>query len=419
MRYFLYNLLMIVLAPFGAAYLLCSRKHRALLQRFSPPVSVPGKERVVWVHACSVGEVFVAKVLVKALQEAYPETGLLLTVNTQSGFELAGKVLPGIPVSYAPFDLAGAVRRFVGRVQPAVLVILETELWPNLIRETRRAGVPVLIVNGRISPRKYPGYRRYRHVLPPVYSWINEVGVQEEVYRQRFTALGVPDDRTTITGNLKFDGVTMAVESGRKEAMRAENGFDPADRVLVFGSTRPGDEVLAASCWDTLKVAYPDLLLVVAPRHLQRLDEVLAAFANETVVLRSKIGEQGGVGEARILILDTMGELAGMYAIASIAVIGGSFYPGVEGHNPLESAALGVPTVFGPYMGNFPEAATLLCEAGGALRADSPADLTPLLKRLLDDPEYGGRVGARGREAVLRNQGAARRSVALIGRHLT
>ena len=278
--------------------------------------------------------------------------------------------------------------------------------------------MPVLILNGRISPRKFPKYLRYRHLLPPVYSLINHVGAQEEVYLHRFQALGIPGERITITGNLKFDGVATEVEKSHKDLIRLENGFSESDRILVFGSTRTGDETLAAACWNALKDDYPDLKVVVAPRHLQRVEEVVAAFSGTVLSRRSEIKSAGICGRGRVLVLDTMGELGGMYAVATIAVIGGSFYPGVEGHNPLESAALGVPTVFGSFMGNFPDAAALLTGAGGAVQASGPEELVALLKRLLDDVEYSRHIGECGRRAILRNQGASERSVALIDRYL-
>jgi len=419
MRYVLYNLLMGLAAPVGAAYLLLSHRHRPLLRRFSPSLPGSAGTGVLWVHACSVGEVFVARALLNALQGKNRDNGLLLTVSTLSGLDLARKILPDVPTTFAPFDLAASVRRFIRQLRPAALIILETELWPNLIRETRRAGVPVLILNGRISPRKYPRYRRYRHFLPPVYPLISHVGVQDEVYLHRFAMLGVPKDRITITGNLKFDGVATAVDESRKDAIRLENGFRAGDRIIVFGSTRSGDETLASACWNALKEEYPDLKIVVAPRHLQRVEEVVAAFSGDTLSLRSAIKASGNGGQARILVLDTMGELGGMYAIATVAVIGGSFFPGVEGHNPLESAALGVPTVFGPFMGNFPDAAALLTSVGGAVQASGPEELIPVLKRLLDDVEYSRLLGECGRQAILRNQGASERSLALIDRYLT
>lgn len=416
MRYLLYNIVVTALAPLAVFYLLCSRRHRALLRRFRPVVSVPAMKegRLIWVHACSVGEVFVAKVLIRGLREHLPQGDILLTVSTLSGLEIARNTLPDIQVALAPMDLACSVRGFVKRVQPGILILLETELWPNLILETRKQGVPVMVVNGRISPGKFPKYRKYAWIMPPVYSLLNHVAAQEEIYRQRFVALGVPGEKVSVTGNLKCDGVITEVDEPRKEALRKEYGFTNSDRIVIFGSTRPGDEALAFACWEGLNKEYPDLRLVIAPRHLQRLEEGLDAFRGEKVNLRSlqKIGE--GDPESRILFLDTMGELGGMYALCHAAVIGGSFFPGVEGHNPLEPAALGVPAIFGPYMGNFPDAATLLVAAGGAFQLASPDELAPLLRQLFDNPELGTRTGMAGCEAVMRNQGALLRSIRMI-----
>lgn len=418
MRYLLYTILITMAAPLGAIYLLFSRKYRPLLRRFFPAVPALDGGQLVWVHACSVGEVFVAKVLIRGLREDVPSAEILLSVSTLSGLEIARKTLPDVQVTLAPMDLACTVRRFVKKLRPAILVLLETELWPNLIRETRRQNVPVIVVNGRISPGKFPKYRKYSWILPPVYSLLNHVAAQEEVYRHRFTALGVPEARVSITGNLKCDGVATEVSEDKRQALRKEYGFADTDRIVVFGSTRPGDEALAYSCWETLKQDYHDLKLVIAPRHLQRLEEGVGAFKGERIILRSAMLTGKRNPDARVMFLDTMGELAGMYSLCQVAVIGGSFFPGVEGHNPLEPAALGVPTLFGPYMGNFPDAASLLVAAGGAFQLSSSEELAPFLKKLLDNPDLGIRTGQAGREAVIRNQGSVVRCVELIRGYL-
>lgn len=411
MRYVLYNILLLMLAPMGACYLVCSRRYRVLLRRFAPKIPSVPRGTILWVHGCSVGEVFVASVLVRALREHYPEATILLTVNTVSGYQLAKETLSDISVTFAPFDLAFCVRQFIKRVRPAMLVLLETELWPGLVRESRRQNIPVVVVNGRISPRKFPNYKKYACILPPVFTWLSHVAAQEAVYRDRFVALGVSPDNITLTGNIKYDGVRTEVSECLKRSMREENGFDEGHDILVFGSTRPGDEVLAAECWQCLKDAYPNLCFIIAPRHLNRLKEGVAAFKGEQVTLRSEIKAGKNPAKTRVLFLDSLGELGSVYAISRVAVIGGSFFAGVEGHNPLEPAALGIPTVFGPYMGNFPDAAEMLLGADGAIQVTAPGGLVPVLKRLLDDPEFGRTVGEAGRSVILNNQGAVARTV--------
>ncbi len=184
--------------------------------------------------------------------------------------------------------------------------------------------------------------------------------------------------------------------------------------VLIFGSTRPGDEVLAAACWKALKPDFPRLRLIVAPRHLNRLDEGLTAFKGESVTLRTEIRAGAGDKTAGVMMLDTLGELGVMYSLGNIAVIGGSFFPGVEGHNPLEPAGLGIPTVFGPFMGNFPDAAAMLLGAGGAFQVQSGDELIALIRSLLTRPESARMVGNIGRNVVIKNQGAVARTLSRI-----
>ncbi len=413
MRYFLYNLLLCLAAPIGAVYLLFSKRHRPLLRRFWP-ITPDCTDAPLWVHACSVGEIGVARAFIAAFKNERTETPILLTVSTLSGLAQTPNLGALAETTLAPFDLACCVRSFVRRVRPRALVLIETELWPNLVRETRRHGIPVVVVNGRISPKKFPRCQRYRRVMPPVYAQLSAVGVQNALYAERFAALGVPVNVIDVTGNMKCDAVVSEVDMLTKKLVRAENGFSRQDVVVVFGSTRPGDEGLAADCWRTLKDDYPHLRFVIAPRHLDRIDDALLPFKEEAVQRRSHVMQRQFDWRARVFYLDTLGELVKFYAIAQIAVIGGSFYHGVEGHNPLEPAALGTPTIFGPFMGNFPDAAAVLLDNKGAFQATSPEALASLLHTLLDDSTLSHAVGTSGRKAVLDNRGAVARNVDLV-----
>ena len=411
MRYFLYNLLTTLAEPPARLWLAFHPHHRALLGRFRPVI--PRLDaRPVWVHACSVGEINTARPLIRGLKDAHPERPVLPT-STKTGYEMAAKGV-GDAFAWLPFDRARAVRRFIREARPLALVILETEIWPNLVREARRAGIPVVVVNGRISPRKYPSYRRWRALLRPVFRQLSAVGVQNEVYAARFAELGVSTEAVHVTGNLKFDSVVTEVDQRALLDLRLACGYGPQTPLLVFGSTRPGDEELAAQCWRALRDHFPEWRLVVAPRHLRRVDEVLDAFSGETCQLRSMTGKPGPKPDSQVLVLDTMGELTQFYALAELAVIGGSFFPGVEGHNPLEPAALGVATVYGPYMGNFPEASEALLEKKGGMRVSGPGELAETLTTLMGDTQARRALGNRARRAVLAHQGAVAANVALI-----
>ncbi|MDQ1256717.1 MAG: 3-deoxy-D-manno-octulosonic acid transferase [Candidatus Hydrogenedentes bacterium] len=410
MTYLVYDIATSCAAPLGALWLAARPRYRPLLARFAPAAPRFGA-RPLWVQACSVGEVGTARPFIRAFQERHPEIPVLLTASTVAGYELAVVDMPN--VSWFPFDHRWVVRRFVERVQPRALVLIETEIWPNVLRVTQEKGVPAVLLNGRLSDKHIGRYRRYRRLLRPVFKRIAAAGMQNAEYAERLAMLGTDPARIRVTGNTKFDGVKTEVPEARLRALRAEHGLGPEERVLVFGSTRPGDEALAAECWRSLRRDCPDLFLVVAPRHGNRLDEAMAPF-DEPLLRRSEVCRGRQRGGERILVLDTVGELVDFYALAAVAVIGGSFYPGVNGHNPLEPAALGVPTVFGPFMRNFVDPALVLADARGARQVSGPEALLPVLRELLSSPEAAAAMAERGRCAVLANQGAIGRSLDLL-----
>jgi len=412
MHYLFYNILISIAAPLARVYLYFRKRYRPLLARFRPPVPDTAR-RAIWVHACSVGEVATAGPFLEALHKQFPEQKLLLTSSTITGYEQAQKRADRVKVTWCPFDTRRAVKHFLRAARPAALVLIETELWPNLLRECARADVPVVLVNGRLSDKHFPRYRRMGALMRQALQHLSSAGVQNERYAELLRRLGAPANRIHVTGNAKFDAVRTDVPPKDRARTRQSAGI-PADApVLVFGSTRPGDETLAAQCWQTLKEKYPALHLVIAPRHVRRAAAVCDCF-EEAVQLRSQNDSASQSGAPRVLIVDTLGELVTFYAIASVAVVGGSFYPGVEGHNPLEPAALGVPTVFGPHMSNFEEPARVLRQARGAVQVDAPEALHTALQTLLNDPAEQRHTGTRARRAVLQHQGAVQANIALV-----
>ncbi len=413
MLYPIYNSILTVLAPMAKCWLQRHTRYAALSERFAPepPVGLP--EGVIWVQACSVGEVNTSASLLTMLQERFPETGVLLTISTLSGQKLAQERCAAVAQTWFPFDTRTAVRGFLKTVRPAVLILVETEVWPNVMRECRKAGVPVVVVNGRLSEKHFGRYHRYRRWLRPVFAQLTKVGVQNALYAERFVALGVPEEAIELVGNVKFDGVTTELDAGERRRLAQANGFRKGEPLLLFGSTRPGDEALAAACWKEIREAFPTAKLLIAPRHMKRLQEVLSEFS-EPVLLRSEVLAGRKPAGERILVVDTVGELVKFYALATVAVVGGSFFEGVNGHNPLEPAALGTPTVFGPFMSNFPDPAERLVAGNGAVQVQQPADLCAVLLDLLGDAARCRQLGTRGRGVVLRSRGALARNVDLV-----
>ncbi len=364
----------------------------------------------LWIHAVSVGEVGVAATLARALPADLP---LLVTTVTPTGQERAHALFAGrAAVAYLPFELAGPVERFLDRFAPRGLVLCEGDYWPLLLDRARRRGIPVAVVNGRVSDRSFPRLLRFRgwvrrNLLDPVECF----GLQTAADRDRLLALGVAPERATVTGNLKFE----TPEPPRRPEVEARIARLAAGRpVWIAGSTMAGEE---AAVLDAVAAAGGGerALLVLAPRHPERFSAVAELLAGRGVrYQRRSAAEPPSAGAAAdVLLLDTLGELAGAYRLARIAFIGGTLVP-KGGHNPLEAARFGVPVVVGPSMENFREIADSFDAADAWRRARDSGELARVLGGLAADPEAARALGARGRSLIEANRGALARTLALV-----
>ncbi|HOK90661.1 MAG TPA: 3-deoxy-D-manno-octulosonic acid transferase [Candidatus Hydrogenedentes bacterium] len=406
-----YRVTMAMAAPLARLWLASGSRHGPLYGRFwLPPGEVaPGG---IWFHACSLGEVNTARPLLVAAEKRWPDIPVMLSSSTFTGYSRAVEVAGADRARWFPFDDPASVRRFFDTAAPRAVALVETEIWPGFLAGAEQRGVPVVILNGRISDRAFPRFRRFASIFHPAFRRITLVAAQNEEYADRFIELGVPEERVRVTGSLKFDAVQLEPDPARRDYLRTCLGLvgDPPARVVVFGSTRPGDEALAATCLERLRPQFPDVHWIIAPRHVDRAGEV-ESLLRPFGVVRLSVLKRGETTPARVVLADTVGDLVGLYSLATVAVIGGSFYPGVEGHNPLESAALGIPTIYGPFMRNFPDAASALEKVGGALRLSAPDQLAETLKRLLSDPMKREVMGMSARQAVLAGRGALQRNL--------
>ena len=415
----LYKIAITVATPFVALWLAMSARRRPLLARFRTPPTLNFDTPPIWVHACSVGEVNTARPILEALQRRWPETPRLITVSTPAAMALVQDSRLPAHAAWFPFDNPFLVSKFLYRLRPKALLLIETELWPCVITQTRATGAPVILVNGRLSDTRAASYRRFAAFFRPAIRRITSAGMQNERYAERLLRLGADPASVKVTGNTKFDSVPARLSGEERATLRTALRIPPEAPVLVFGSTRPGDEALAAQCWERLQARLPGLVLIVAPRHLERLPEAREAFKGPPPILRSELDTAGaGISNGGVILLDTHGELSRIYAIATVAVVGGSFYPGVDGHNPIEPAAQGIPTVFGPYMRNFQDAADALLAQDGAVRVDSAGALHTELKSLLNDSNARARLGENASRTVLENRGATERTLELIEKAL-
>ncbi|MFZ5659624.1 MAG: lipid IV(A) 3-deoxy-D-manno-octulosonic acid transferase [Pseudomonadota bacterium] len=399
-----YAWLLRLASPFLLVYLagraLLDRRYRdRWWQRFGFVPRQPGP--LIWVHAVSVGEALAAVPLVRALRERYPHHQVLMTTVTPTGAEVvAARLGDAVQHVYAPYDLPGAVRRFLRRTRPALGIVMETEVWPNLYHYAARQGVPMALANARLSDRSTRGYRRFIRLIGPALRQLSLIAAQSEADAERYRALGA--EHVYVTGNLKFDLPDQREHFIRGRALRRQWGARP---VWVFGSTHAGEEELALEVLARLRRRFPDLLLVLVPRHPQRFDGVAELLRAQALpFVRHSRREVPGPGDA-VLLGDTLGELSDLYGAADVVTVGGSFVP-VGGHNVLEAAALGKPVSFGPHMHNFREISAKVLAAGAGAQSMDAAALESRLARWLAQPGEAEAVGARGLQVVDENRGA-------------
>jgi 3-deoxy-D-manno-octulosonic-acid transferase len=417
----LYSLLIYLLTPLLLLYLaLRGLRDRKYLQRwserfarFEPPVQTGG----IVVHAVSMGEVNAAAALVDGLKRQVPELPVCLTTFTPTGSERA-LTLFGDEVFhvYAPLDLPGTVVRFFERLRPCLLIIMETEIWPNLYHQASSRDVPILIANARISDRSIGAYRRFRKITAATLSRVSVIAAQSEQDAQRLVELGADKDCIAVTGNLKFDirlppGLTEQGESIRQ-------GWGKDRLVLVAGSTHEGDEIPVFEAFKRILRRFPSALLVLVPRHPERFGRAaqLAKSAGLTVSLKS---ERAYCPPAtQCYVIDAMGELTRYYAACDVAFVGGSL-AAVGGHNVLEPAALSKPVLMGPHMFNFADISRQLLEHEAAIRVADAKELEQGVCRLFGQPDLRDHMGMSGLQLVEKGQGALARTLDITQKLLT
>jgi 3-deoxy-D-manno-octulosonic-acid transferase len=358
----------------------------------------------VWLHCASVGEVRAAARLIARLK-----CEVVVSTMTPTGLALARSLFPGATCMIAPLDLGPLIRRVLRRMAPRMLLIVETELWPELILSAQAHGVPVALVSARISDRTAGTYRRARLLFAPALRAMSMIGAQTETDRDRLVAIGADPRVVEVTGNLKFD----LPPAGDSDQI-LEDLFADAGPLFLAGSTHRGEEVAVLEAWTRAVAVEPALRLVIAPRHLERLPEIDSLLSSKGVrAVRRSALSMALPSDARVILLDTMGELDSLYGFCRVAFVGGSLVP-VGGHNVLEPARHGRPVLFGPHMQNFRLEAESLVEAGGALRLPDAEALAVEVSRLLAEPGRATAMGEAARGVLEQNQGSVERTLKLL-----
>ena len=378
------------------------------------------RERSIWLHAVSVGEVLAARPLVEALRLRFPHLKLFVSTTTETGNEIARRSLHGIDgLFYAPLDFPSPVRKALDTLRPHLLLLVETEIWPNLVHAAHMRGTRVAMVNGRISPRSFGRYLALRFFIRRVLGEVDLFLAQGEPHAERLRALGAPTERVRVSGNLKFDAAETPKPNER--LLRLFGAEALGDRPLfIAGSTVEGEEELVLAALHAVRQSRPDVVLLLAPRHPQRFDGVAAAVehAGFRPVRRSSL-EPGQIRDGDVVLLDTMGELRSLYALARLAFVGGSLVP-LGGHNIIEPAAAGIPVLVGPHMENFREIADQFRQAAALVEVRDAAELGREVASLLGDETRRRTLGARAKAILDQNRGAVALTVdalsGLLGR---
>lgn len=371
----------------------------------------------IWLHAASVGEVGVAAAICKALQQSYPQCQIVLSTIREQGLARARTLMGDqVPSFFVPLDLVGVTRRALKMIQPDLLVLMETEIWPNLIVNAKRMGVPIAIANGRISIRTINSYRKVRPLMRHTFSHVDAFSMISEDDARRVVSLGADPSQVTVNGNAKFDSPDPLGDAEAKPWAQKLYHLQNEAAVFVAGSTRHPEEPMLLTAFVKIRAHFPEALLIIAPRHIERVEQIKqwVAVQGLTCQLRSQLGQGQSPRSAPVVILDTMGELSQTYSVADVVFCGGSLVP-KGGQNILEPAMWGKPVLHGPSMEDFAEAQQLIAAAGGsALVRDSDA-LAALAIEWLRQPKKRTAMGLAARQAILPHRGAARRHADTIG----
>jgi 3-deoxy-D-manno-octulosonic-acid transferase len=419
MIYHLYNILLTIILLFSAPYFLfrslIQKRFREALPQRTGFFQSPSFKWPIWVHAASVGEVLCSIPLLKKIKKEFPHSKIILTTMTSTGNETAKTYLPEADqVLFAPIDHPLLLRRTIKKIQPGILLIAETELWPNLLRCCGKKGVPIILFNGRISQKSFRRYLLFKFFFKECLKYISLFLMQTDEDRMRIIEIGGESQKTRTAGNLKFDQPLPSFTQEAVGEMAKTFGFDGKENILIAGSTHSGEEDILVTLYKELKKMDPQLVLILAPRHLERLEEVERILKKESISWLRKTSLLMGASRSKrelpdVILLDTMGELVGIYRFGTLVFVGGSLVP-VGGHNPLEPLSFRKCVLFGPYMFNFVEISRRLIETGGAIQVSGKEELFSQLKNLLFDEVARKEVGEKGYQFLQRHQGATERT---------
>ncbi|MFA6320416.1 MAG: 3-deoxy-D-manno-octulosonic acid transferase [Candidatus Omnitrophota bacterium] len=371
----------------------------------------------IWIQAVSVGEVALCRSLVPMMREKFPQHPIVFSTITKTGNELARKLFSkDAVIIYFPLDFSFVVKKVIRMIKPKMYVMVETEIWPNFLKTIERNTIPAILINGRISDKSFGKYEMARPFLQKIIKNMNSLCMQSKTDADRIIKMGAAAEKVKVTGNMKFDVPAKPIQSSGDE-LKKQLGLEEGDELLVAGSTHPGEEEAVIDAYQDIVKKIPGLKLLIAPRHIDRADEVaeVARGCGFNPVKLSVL--QSDASNSQIFILDTIGRLNDFYSIASAVFVGGSLIPH-GGQNPIEPAIYGKPVIFGPYMFNFKGIAEAFLSKDAAIRVDAAGDLTAVLYNMLANKNRQAEVGLRAKEVIAANRGATENVLNEMGRFL-
>ena len=368
-------------------------------------------KQVLWVHAVSVGEVFAARPLIEKLERQLEGWKIVVSTVTPTGQALAKKLFPQFPVIYFPFDLSGSTKRTLEAIRPSMILLMETEIWPNLILSAWESRIPVGIVNGRLSPRSYKRYCSLRSLFRGILNKISFFLVQFQWDSDRLQEIGVDASKILITGNMKFD-VSVGADQDTAAGLKSRFLTSGKEKIIIAGSTHNGEESILIEVFRKLRFEFPDLKLLIAPRHVQRAGKITRLV--ERSHFRCQLASQGLSQPVRdILILDAMGELKKWYAAADLVFMGGSLVKH-GGQNPIEAALFGKPILFGPHVFNFQMIYEAMLKEKAGIQVYNDKELYEFLRKMLLEPSFAKEMGAKALQLIEKFQGATQRNADFV-----
>lgn len=375
------------------------------------------KKEIIWLNAASVGEIIMVRPLIKELGERYPNSGYIVVTNSRSGQQMAAKLFGTEKVILQPLDLPLITRRVARKVKPKLTIVAEFEMWPNIIHDLAKVGSKVVLINGAMDNKILKYYRLFPGLLTSTLNKLDLLGMKNETEKKNVQNLGVMPSRIRVTGDLKYDGSAKKMPEDERKALRDSLNLPENAIVLVAGSTHPGEEEIIFKVYNDLRDEFKDLVLIIAPRHIERAGEVkrLSASFNLNTIERTRITTKDvkGTTDYEVIILDTIGELADLYGVSTLAFVGGSLTK-TGGHNFLEPVFFGKPVLFGPYVQDFQEIAEALIMNNIGMLVRDEEDLKNKIRLLLRDEALRQELKGKAQQLIEKEKGALERSVTMI-----